>query len=368
MVLTAKAFALAIQIELAPALRTGTPIAHRSLLCRAIARVNGELANSRAHGRYAGAISLIPVENRMDRLASMETFVRVVETGSFSRQLRVGQPAVSKSVAQLEEYLGVKLLTRSTRGLTPTEAGLGYLERARRALEEAAEAELAARGAGAGLKGRLRICAAVTFARIHLIPLLPKFLAQNPDLELEVILDDRQIDLVQEGIDVALRMGKLMDSALTARCIARCKRLVLGTPAYFEHAFNAKRLEQASGRCLSSGGQRLVVSARNLRIGGLGSKQITRDRRGRCESCCARRYRTDHRVRVDVHSRTAVGCGPRGVAGMGSPRTRSLGCVSLRTGRDGQDKGVREFLRAYLQRLSGLRPAARLCACLFDRL
>ncbi|MCP3462911.1 LysR family transcriptional regulator [Bradyrhizobium sp. CCGUVB23] len=175
----------------------------------------------------------------MDRLASMETFVRVVETGSFSgaaRQLRVGQPAVSKSVAQLEEYLGVKLLTRSTRGLTPTEAGLGYLERARRALEEAAEAELAARGAGAGLKGGLRICAAVTFARIHLIPLLPKFLAQNPELDLEVVLDDRQIDLIQEGIDVALRMGKMMDSALTARRIARCKRLVLGTPAYFDRA------------------------------------------------------------------------------------------------------------------------------------
>jgi DNA-binding transcriptional LysR family regulator len=175
----------------------------------------------------------------MDRLASMETFVRVVETGSFSgaaRQLRVGQPAVSKSVAQLEEFLGVKLLTRSTRGLTPTEAGLGYLERARRALEEAAEAELAARGAAAGLKGRLRICAAVTFARIHLIPLLPQFMAEHPDLELEIILDDRQIDLVQEGIDMALRMGKMMDSTLTARRIARCKRLVVGTPAYFDRA------------------------------------------------------------------------------------------------------------------------------------
>ena len=175
----------------------------------------------------------------MDRLAAMETFVRVVETGSFSgaaRQLRVGQPAVSKSVAQLEEHLGVRLLTRSTRGLTPTEAGLGYLERARRALEEAAEAERAARGAGAGLKGRLRVCAAVTFARIHLIPMLPKFLAQNPELELEVVLDDRQIDLVQEGIDVALRMGRMTDSTLTARRIARCKRLVLGTPAYFKRA------------------------------------------------------------------------------------------------------------------------------------
>src|SRR5246127_1134876 len=113
----------------------------------------------------------------MDRLVAMQTFVRVVETGSFSaaaRQLGVGQPAVSKSVAQLEDYLGVKLLARSTRGLAPTEAGLGYLDRARRALEEAAEAELAARGAGAGLKGRLRICAAVTFARIHLLAMLPQ--------------------------------------------------------------------------------------------------------------------------------------------------------------------------------------------------
>ena len=173
----------------------------------------------------------------MDRLASMETFIRVVETGSFSgaaRQLRVGQPAVSKTVAQLESHLGVKLLTRSTRGLTPTEAGLGYLERARRAIEEADEAELAARGAGTGLKGRLRICAAVTFARIHVIPLLPQFLAQHPDLDLEVVLDDRQIDLVQEGIDVALRMGKLVNSALTARRVGRCKRLVLGTPGYFD--------------------------------------------------------------------------------------------------------------------------------------
>jgi DNA-binding transcriptional LysR family regulator len=172
----------------------------------------------------------------MDRLASMETFIRVVESGSFSgaaRQLRVGQPAVSKTIAQLESFLGVKLLTRSTRGLTPTEAGLGYFERAKRAIEEADEAELAARGAGRGLKGRLRICAAVTFARIHLIPLLPQFLGQYPELELEVILDDRQIDLVQEGIDLALRMGKLSESALTVRRIGRCKRLVLGTPDYF---------------------------------------------------------------------------------------------------------------------------------------
>lgn len=172
----------------------------------------------------------------MDRLVAMETFVRVVDTGSFSaaaRQLRVGQPAVSKAVAQLEDRLGVKLLTRSTRGLSTTEAGQSFYERARRAIEEADEADLAARGAGTGLTGRLRVCAAVTFARIHVVPQLPKFLAEHPGLELEVILDDRPIDLVQESIDVGLRMGGLADSSLTARRIGRARRLVVGTPAYF---------------------------------------------------------------------------------------------------------------------------------------
>ena len=173
----------------------------------------------------------------MDRLAAMEAFVLVVDTGSFSaaaRRLNVGQPAVSKLVAQLEERLGVKLLVRTTRGLTATEAGLNYYERARRSIEEADEAESAARGAGSGLTGRLRICGAVTFARIHLMPRLPEFLARHPELEMEVVLDDRNIDLVQEGIDVALRMGQLSDSSLTAKRIASGRHVVVGTPAYFE--------------------------------------------------------------------------------------------------------------------------------------
>jgi DNA-binding transcriptional LysR family regulator len=173
----------------------------------------------------------------MDRLTAMQAFVLVVDSGSFSaaaRHLNVGQPAVSKSIAQLESRLGVKLLVRTTRGLTPTEAGLSFYERARRAIEEAEEAELAARGAGAGLTGKLRVSAAVTFARLHLMPRLPEFLAQHPDLELEVVLDDRNIDLVREGVDVALRMGKLIDSLLTARRIASCRHVVVGTPAYFD--------------------------------------------------------------------------------------------------------------------------------------
>ncbi len=175
----------------------------------------------------------------MDRLAAMETFVRVVEAGSFSgaaRLLRVGQPAVSKSVAQLEDRLGVRLLIRSTRGLTPTEAGESYYAHARRAIEAADLADLSSRDAGSGLAGRLRICAAVTFARIHVIPHLPEFLARHPGLAVDIVLDDRIVDLVGEGIDVALRMGKLEDSSLTARKIAEGRRLVVGTPAYFARA------------------------------------------------------------------------------------------------------------------------------------
>lgn len=173
----------------------------------------------------------------MDRFGAMETFVRVVETGSFSaaaRALDVGQPAVSKSVAQLETRLGVRLLVRSTRGLAPTEAGQKFFERARRALEEAEEAEVDARGAGAGLTGRLRISAAVTFARLHVVPRLPTFLADHPGLSMSVVLDDRVIDMVEDGIDVALRMGELANSSLTARRLASARRLVLGAPSYFE--------------------------------------------------------------------------------------------------------------------------------------
>lgn len=151
----------------------------------------------------------------MDRLTVMQTFLTVVDTGSFSnaaRRLNVGQPAVSKTIAQLEGRLGVKLLVRSTRGLALTEAGLNFYERVRRSVEEADEADLAARGAASGLSGKLHVSAAVTFARMHVVPKIPEFLAQNPELEIEVVLDDRNIDLMQEGIDVALRMGPMPDS------------------------------------------------------------------------------------------------------------------------------------------------------------
>ncbi len=173
----------------------------------------------------------------MDRFAALETFVMVVEAGSFSaaaKRLNVGQPAVSKSVAQLEETIGVRLLLRSTRGLTPTDAGQRFYEHAKRALDESSEADQAARGASAGLRGKLRVCAAVTFARIHIVPHLKTFLAAHPEMSIDVVLDDRVVDVMAEGIEVALRMGTLEDSNMMAQRITTGRRVVLGTPAYFE--------------------------------------------------------------------------------------------------------------------------------------
>jgi DNA-binding transcriptional LysR family regulator len=171
----------------------------------------------------------------MDRLHEMELFARVVETGSFSaaaRDFKLGQPAISKAIAALEERLGVRLLVRSTRQLAPTEAGTAFYERAVRAIAEANEAEAAAQGAGAGLEGRLRICSPVTFARLHLVPKLGVFLDAHPKLRLELVMDDRPIDLVAESIDAGLWLGTLADSALTVRKLAQAERRVVASPTY----------------------------------------------------------------------------------------------------------------------------------------
>jgi DNA-binding transcriptional LysR family regulator len=173
----------------------------------------------------------------MDRLAALEIFVRVVDTGSFSavaRRQQIGQPAVSKAVVQLEEWLGVSLLMRSTRSVVPTEAGRIFYERAKRTIEEADEAVVAARGSASGLSGKLRVSTSVCFGRLHVIPNLSAFLAEHPDLDIELVLDDRNVDLVNEGIDVALRMGAMPDSNMTARRIAEGRHIVVAAPAYLQ--------------------------------------------------------------------------------------------------------------------------------------
>jgi DNA-binding transcriptional LysR family regulator len=167
----------------------------------------------------------------------MEAFVRVIDAGSFSsaaKQLRIGQSAVSKTIAQLEDRLGVRLLLRSTHGLMLTEAGRNFYERAKRTIEEAEQAEAAARGDAAALQGRLRVSAPVTFARLCVIPHLAVFLTEHPALDIDIILDDRDVDPIESGVDVALRLGNLADSALTARKVGQSRALVVGARSYFE--------------------------------------------------------------------------------------------------------------------------------------
>jgi DNA-binding transcriptional LysR family regulator len=167
----------------------------------------------------------------------MEAFVRVIDAGSFSgaaKQLRLGQSAISKTIAQLEDRLGVRLLLRSTHGLTPTEAGWNFYQRAKRTIEEAEQAEAAARGDATTLQGRLRVSAPVTFTRLHIIPSLAVFLTEHPALDVEIILDDNDVNPVEAGVDIALRLGNLADSALTARKVGQSRALVVGARSYFE--------------------------------------------------------------------------------------------------------------------------------------
>ncbi len=173
----------------------------------------------------------------MDRLVAMKQFATVVEAGSFSaaaRRLNMGQPAVSKAIANLEEYLGVRLLTRTTRAQHLTEAGQRYYERARIVLDEADEAESAAREAATSLAGRLRLAAPPTYAALHILPRLSEFLDTHPGLAIDLILDDRWVDLIEQGVDLAIRLGKPADSSLVARRLGSSQRLLVASSSYLD--------------------------------------------------------------------------------------------------------------------------------------
>jgi DNA-binding transcriptional LysR family regulator len=173
----------------------------------------------------------------MDLISTMRSFVRVFETRSFSaaaKDLGVSQPSISKAVAQLEQELGVQLFLRSTRGLSPTDAGQTFHEHATRTLDEADLAMKAVKGENAPLTGRLRVGGTITFMRQHIIPKLPAFMARHPGLSIDMLLDDGNIGLVEEGAEVSLRMGKLASSSLTARKIGQCRRVVVATPGYLQ--------------------------------------------------------------------------------------------------------------------------------------
>ena len=156
----------------------------------------------------------------MDRIQAIRLFVRVVDLGSFSKaaaEIGIGQPAATKQVARLEAQLGSRLLHRSTHGVTPTEIGHLYYEKCRLIAHHVEEAESVAALMQSQVQGALRISTSVAFGRRVMVPLLMRFMKLNPKLQVELNFEDRYADLVEQGIDVAIRMGRLADSTLGAR-------------------------------------------------------------------------------------------------------------------------------------------------------
>ncbi|MDO8606902.1 MAG: LysR family transcriptional regulator [Phaeospirillum sp.] len=173
----------------------------------------------------------------LTRFDYLQAFVRVAETGSFSeaaRRLGLSKSMVSRQVSSLEAELGVRLLHRTTRSLSPTEAGRAYLDRCQRILADLDEANLLVSQLQAMPRGRLRVSAPLSFGIGHLSAALPGFLERYPEIELEMNMTDRHVDLVEEGWDVAVRIGRLADSSLIARRLAPIRRLAAAAPAYLE--------------------------------------------------------------------------------------------------------------------------------------
>lgn len=173
----------------------------------------------------------------MDRLTAMHMFIRVVETGSFSavaREMNSTQPTISKNIAELESWLGAKLLNRSTRSLRLTETGTDYYERCVGILQDVEEAEQMVGQLQTQPKGTVRVSTVVAFGRLHLVPRLSAFFRMYPDIKVDIRLSDRFIDLVEEGVDVAIRMGTLADSTLIAKKLGSSPVVTVASPEYLK--------------------------------------------------------------------------------------------------------------------------------------
>jgi DNA-binding transcriptional LysR family regulator len=173
----------------------------------------------------------------MDRLQAIRLFVRVVDLGSFSKaaaDLGIGQPSATKQVAQMEKELGARLLHRSTHGVSPTEIGSLYYAKCKLIVHHADEADNLAALLQSQVQGGLRINTSVAFGRRVLAPLVMQFMEAHPQLQVDLTVDDRYVNLVEQGIDVAIRMGRLADSTLGARYLGTNPWVLVAAPAYLE--------------------------------------------------------------------------------------------------------------------------------------
>lgn len=173
----------------------------------------------------------------MDTVVGIRLFIRVVETGSFSRaaaDLGITQPTATKHVAALEAKLGARLFHRSTRGVTPTEVGHAYYDKCKRIAHELDEADSLAALMGSRVQGVLRISTSVAFGRRVMTPLVLSFMRQHPGLQVDLSFDDRYVNLVEQGIDLAIRMGRLADSQLGARYLGVNPWVLVASRDYLE--------------------------------------------------------------------------------------------------------------------------------------
>ena len=171
----------------------------------------------------------------MDRLAGLHLFIRVVETGSFSKaagDLGIAQPTATKAIAAIEARLGARLLHRSTRGVTPTQVGALYYEKCKRISSDVEAAENLATLLQSGVGGLIRISTSLAFGRRVMVPLVLRYMSEHAGVGIDLLFDDRYVNLVEQGVDLAIRMGRLADSTLGARYLGKNPWVVVASMAY----------------------------------------------------------------------------------------------------------------------------------------
>ena len=186
----------------------------------------------------------------MDRLLTLEMFVAVASEGGFAaaaRKLGSSPPAVTRGIAALEARLGTSLFHRSTRAVALTDAGAAFLDQARRILADLAGAERELRGAEAEPRGQLHLTAPVMFGRLHVLPVVSALMAQHRDLAVRMMLIDRNVRIVEEGVDVAVRIGPLADSSLKAARIGGVHQMLVASPAYLARRGAPTRVADLAG-------------------------------------------------------------------------------------------------------------------------
>lgn len=190
----------------------------------------------------------------MDRFENMETFIRVVEAGSVSgaaNRAGIAKSAVSRRLKELEEHLGVQLFHRTTRRMNLTDTGRVYYHQCVRILEDVLEAESLTSQAHGTLKGKLKVALPSTFGLMHMGPAISDFLQEHPQIEFELDFNDRTVDLIQEGFDLAIRIAMLPDSSLIARRLAPIKHVLCASPSYLEKHGTPQALEElVNHQCL----------------------------------------------------------------------------------------------------------------------